>query len=842
VRAAILTTQAATPATGEARRRAIAAARAALQRLVEQLGGILDWDGPTRGEWRQAIDPLLPLAANGIWPRAARCLYELQTIATDLSGEVYAVDLIEPIRTLGRRPVKRPLPHAPAVIRLMHLRAAHKQLLRAGLGEQARVRLDTLLHHEIHRTEHDIRHTLTPIVTAALLDSGFRPANYVEKVARDKAVAELLDRVCERGYLRIGDLRDAVARNQLKMPDLSGPGEFLSGDPLLRADTRLAYDLDGIYRRGEVYLRALQRGSSVFFGTRAGRFLTLYAIGPFLAAFLTLMFLEELRHLGEKGFTFVARRLGPPPAPVTEVGATVDAPTQERTQEIDPVTGHVIWTDPAVSDIALSVATASTPAAAEAHHASILIAWPTVVGFGVFLLLVFHVPPFRRLLVGALRSVGRTLRVIVWDIPGRLWRSPLLTALRHSAVARFVNRHLRAPLVLSAVVLLILFLLGVSPRLLVRSGWAIPTILVLAYNTPWGWVIQDRIAGAIADWWRVIRVNLIPGLITGILDAFQAVSNWIERRLYAVDEWLRFRGGDSQGSLAMKAVIGLVWFPFAYVTRFAFYLLLEPQINPVKHFPVVTVSHKVILPLTPSLADALNVSEATAAGILGCIPGIFGFIAWELMANWRLYRANRPDRLRPVMIGSHGETMRGLLRPGFHSGTVPKLYRKLRKADRRGEDAPSARYHYELAHVAEAVERFVERELVRLLEGSSRWGGLRAEVAGVRFGCQRLVVDIAVPELGPGVCALSFENWGGQIETGIELAKWADRLKADQRAAFLVAVRGLADMAGAKRIDGCPPDLDSTGAMGSGLAKPAWGFTWSGWVHAWEPANHHHRQ
>ena len=46
------------------------------------------------------------------------------------------------------------------------------------------------------------------------------------------------------------------------------------------------------------------------------------------------------------------------------------------------------------------------------------------------------------------------------------------------------------------------------------------------------------------------------------------------------------------------------------------------------------------------------------------IPGIFGFLAWELKENWRLYAANRPPRLKPVVLGHHGETMRGLLRPG----------------------------------------------------------------------------------------------------------------------------------------------------------------------------------
>src|SRR5207248_691090 len=161
--------------------------------------------------WRNGLTPLLDPAASGDWPRAARCLYELQKIPADAGREVFAVDVVEPIRTLGRRPVKRPLPHAPVVILLTRLKAAHRQLVRSRVGDEARVRLDELLHAEIHRTEHRIRSTLGPVIAATLTDAGFRPANRVEEVARDKAVAELLDRVCDRGQIRIGDLRDAVA-------------------------------------------------------------------------------------------------------------------------------------------------------------------------------------------------------------------------------------------------------------------------------------------------------------------------------------------------------------------------------------------------------------------------------------------------------------------------------------------------------------------------------------------------------------------------------------------------------------------------------------------------------
>ena len=79
------------------------------------------------------------------------------------------------------------------------------------------------------------------------------------------------------------------------------------------------------------------------------------------------------------------------------------------------------------------------------------------------------------------------------------------------------------------------------------------------------------------------------------------LANWVERQLYAVDEWFRFRGGDSAGSLALKAVSRAHVVPDRVSLRFVFYLLVEPQVNPVKHFPVVTVSHKVIWPMVPQI-------------------------------------------------------------------------------------------------------------------------------------------------------------------------------------------------------------------------------------------------
>src|SRR5205814_1221217 len=95
----------------------------------------------------------------------------------------------------------------------------------------------------------------------ALVRIGLRPQNFPERIGESKLIEELLDRITERGFLNMSDLRDALARNQLKLPDLSGPHEFFRGDPLIRANRELALGGAGVYRRGEFYLRWLQRGS-----------------------------------------------------------------------------------------------------------------------------------------------------------------------------------------------------------------------------------------------------------------------------------------------------------------------------------------------------------------------------------------------------------------------------------------------------------------------------------------------------------------------------------------------------------------------------------------------------
>ena len=296
VRAAILRTQAARRAGPTLARRARAGARGELDRLCRRLQAALGFDDATLDRWRRALPALLERSARGFWLPEARLLYDLQKLCNDHERDVFTVDLIEWARSLGRRPIKRSLPHLRAVMTSNHLHRAARRLPSARLSRQDRERFHDLLDAAVARAEEALRERFRPTIDACLKVEGFRPRNLPERVAYQKLVEELLDKIVERGFLTLGDLRDACSRGNLKIPDLAGPLEFVRGDRLLRTDAALAEELDGVYRRGEIYLRALQRVSALAFATPGGRFVTLFVVLPFGGTFVAL---EGLKHLIE---------------------------------------------------------------------------------------------------------------------------------------------------------------------------------------------------------------------------------------------------------------------------------------------------------------------------------------------------------------------------------------------------------------------------------------------------------------------------------------------------------------------------------------------------------------
>ena len=331
------------------------------------------------------------------------------------------------------------------------------------------------------------------------------------------------------------------------------------------------------------------------------------------------------------------------------------------------------------------------------------------------------------------------------------------------------------------------------------AGFGVALFVGTFFRTPLGRIFEDRVDESLARFWRIVSVNFVVGVLTWILHFFQALFEAIDRAIYAVDEWLRFQEGDPRFSLWFKAIFGALWFAFTYLFRFAWTLLVEPQINPIKHFPVVTVSHKMLLPLIPSLAKQFGLPEKTMGTIVFGIPGIFGFLVWELKENWKLYRANASPSIRPAVVGAHGEKVRALLRPGFHSGVVPKTFAKLRRATRSGNARKVARYHHALVHITEAVHRLVERDFVAYLAQSRRWGGLAIRSGQPILTPNRILLPFHFAD-GTAPTVIALEERGGWIIASVvepgPMLDWTDA----HRAAFADALTGLYQLAGVHAI------------------------------------------
>ncbi len=747
-----------------------ASARSELDTLSRRLRAALGFESDEATAWRRSLPPLLDRASRGLWPREARLLYDLQKICIDHERPIFAVDLAGWVVTFGRRPLKRVLPDHREVVMLKHLRAAAWRLRAITGPEPARSRLVELLARAIHHQETAIRDRFRDRIRDAFDRVGICPDNLPERAARRKLIEELLDLIVQRGFIRLGDLRDAISRNQMKLRDLSGLVELIRRDPLLRADAELARDLDGVYQRGEIYLRFLQRASSLAFGTRIGRALSLFIALPFGIAFIAL---EGTQHV------------------------------------VEPIV-H------AFGGVAPHLFNAFTFAS-----------------LAVLLVGIINILRFRSGFFRVCRVVGRGLRLAFHDVPRWVLDLPVVRAVVSSRTFTLAWNWIGKPIIPLIVLALI------SPRyempvLVWRLIWMSAfVVLALLINSRSGRDVEEIAADGASRVGQRLWRDVLPNVFRGIMDFFAAGLELVERGIYAVDEWLRFRGGEGRLSLGFKAVIGLVWGIIAYFARIYINLLIEPQINPIKHFPVVTVSHKMMIPMIGEVYKGLSVvlrplgpqlTKIIAYPSLFLLPGVFGFIAWELKENWRLYAANRPKTLQPVPIGHHGETLCRMLRRGFHSGTVPKLYAKLRSADRRSEEGrgngPVEKSLRAIEHAGEAVRHLVDRGVVFLLDQSRSIGDLRPGPGEVECATNRIVVELVSGKVHDVPARIAFEETAGRLVARIEEPGWFARLDDEQRRVLTSALAGLYAMS----------DVDAA----SEIDLEAFPITWSAWVETWE--------
>src|SRR5205814_535405 len=242
-------------------------------------------------------------------------------------------------------------------------------------------------------------------------------------------------------------------------------------------------------------------------------------------------------------------------------------------------------------------------------------------------------------------------------------------------------------------------------------------------------------------------------------------------------------------------------------------VLIEPGINPLK-FPISSVAAKIVYPYTYSnlaLQDQLTqplvplLGEYLARGfilfgVFFWLPDVFGFLVWEMKENWRLYRANRGKSLRSVIVGTHGETVRALLQPGFHSGTIPKLYAKLRGAERRAYKTrnwhPARSYQEQLKEVAGAMSRFISREMLALLQQSRSWEDQPITVGTIHLTINRIRFELAHGAYPAQPVEIELKLRDGWLVAGLGNFGWLHHLNGDQLRAFAGALAALYKLAG----------------------------------------------
>ncbi|NKN33334.1 sulfite exporter TauE/SafE family protein [Marichromatium bheemlicum] len=614
---------------------------------------------------------------------------------------------LQPLRwalSWGRRPLRQILPFQSTLKALHALDAGLVRLDGIGWTVPEVERFAAPLRALSARHSARLQTQLRPHLEQALTTAGFTPRDHRERVAAHKLLCELLDVIEHRRHLRFTEVRDIVARNTLRLPD-PGLRELLGGDRLARFDRAASRALPGVYKPGEIYIKGLQQLSAPLFGTPGGRLLIRHLLLPLGLAFLGLKTLDLLVGLLVPG--------GPHP-------------------ELAP-----LWL------IAVAAVT-------------INLGVYTEIGRHVFITL-WH-------------ALGSGLRLLLFDGLRRLLRWRPVANLLATRAIRALDHNLLRPLLTGALALLpFIALASLAEGHLIEPGAPLFglafTLGILINNTPLGRRLVDQTVSTLGALLRRLNQTLVIGLVKALLDFFKEFTRRFQQGLHRIEELLSHHLTESVPELLVKSLLAPLWNLLQALIQFYVTVLVEPQVNPIKHFPLVTIAHKLLLPFLPAITGVLvTLTESVLPKLVAypfvtltvlLLPGLAGFLVWELKENWKIYAANHPPRTdlhpvpEPAVVGAHGENMRAMLRRGIHSGTLPKAFDRLRRALRdqlRDEQPAPWRVHEAQRRVHEieqAIQRFGERELAHALR-----------LRGRAPHCRLARVETLLPRLATQSCTL----------------------------------------------------------------------------------------
>lgn len=705
-------------------------------------------DAPGSQSWAVLLSGLARSASLRDRPKSSpeyHVLCVLQRAAASYEAPGVLVDLPSWILSGGHRNVVRSRQDTRHLQVARILQQASSARLHTVERRRAELRgLERLVRDAQQRAEGNARCELRPRIRTVLRDSRFAPGSGPERQAFDKLVEELMDAILDRGFISLPQLRDAVSRNEAKLADVSETGQLWHGDALLRADAGLAVSLDGIYRRGDAYLRVLQQVSSIPFGTQAGRWVTLNLLLPALGSFTLL---EGIRLI-----------LG----------------------------GAMVW---------LGFSPMGQPSAE-----SLLVV-------GLAILALIHSQALRVFARQTLDILGMILAWTFFRIPRAVLLRPWVQHVLSLPWVRSLLRRLVVPALLAWVTYLVLPVPGGLRRWGATAG--VFAALSAILGSRFGWWLEDYLVEQVAPTWRVFSRRWLPELVRAVGRGFSRVMDAFERGMFRIESLLRFPSRQSAVLIAVSAVLGTVTAAVAYVIRLYVTLLVEPELNPLKHFPVITVAHKLSLPFLPEMLRWIEPPLAVFGPIVGgalagltvfLLPSFSGFLVWELKANYRLYRATRSNNVHPAQLGPHGETMQGLLVAGLHSGTLPKLYHRLRRAAQHQYErqAPRPVSHGEASTevaqlaglreairvVQRAIRWFVERELLSALSATERWKMGELVMDHVESSSNRIRIRLSCRAVDQEPCELTLEQLGDRIVAGISAPGFLAALDATHQLLF----------------------------------------------------------
>src|SRR5262249_5710297 len=227
--------------------------------------------------------------------------------------------------------------------------------------------------------------------------------------------------------------------------------------------------------RGEIYLRWLQRLSSLAFGTRPGRFLMRYLVLPYGVAYVALEGTLHLIHLVQR------------------------------------------WTGQQRSHL--------TPEET----------WVTVAVLGTFAFALINAPPFRRQLLKLLRFGGGLLRRLFLDIPAAVLRLPLVQRVVASKPFALVRDTVIKPAAVAALVAAVFPLYAVRAGPAWITTGVIFVLLSVLLNTRAGRTIEEAVTDALVRTWLRFTVTIFPALFDFTMRLFRGLVEAVERGLYTVD-------------------------------------------------------------------------------------------------------------------------------------------------------------------------------------------------------------------------------------------------------------------------------------------------------------------